>query len=46
VGDDLLVIEAMKMRNSIKAKRSGYVQEVMVQPGQLVTTGMPLMKLW
>lgn len=36
VGQPLLVLEAMKMENEIRAPRSGTVQTVKVQPGQSV----------
>ena len=34
------------MRNAVKAEREGFIQEVMVKEGQLVTNNMPLLKLW
>eukprot|EP00775_Hariotina_reticulata_P007145 gene7145-7360_t len=46
VGDDLMVIEAMKMRNAIKADREGYVDEVFVKQGQIVAADQPLLKFW
>jgi len=42
-GDDLLVIEAMKMKNRIRSPRSGTVGEVLVQVGQQVGHGAPLL---
>lgn len=42
-GDDLLVIEAMKMNNRIRSPRSGTVGEVLVQVGQQVGHGAPLL---
>lgn len=36
-GQVLLIIEAMKMKNSIRATRSGKVARVLVTPGELVT---------
>jgi biotin carboxyl carrier protein len=44
-GDELCVIEAMKMGNSVKAPRDGFVQEVAVAPGQAVAFGAPLVVL-
>ena len=41
-GDELCVIEAMKMGNSIKAQRDGTVVEVLVSPGDNVGFGAPL----
>ena len=38
-GDGLLVIEAMKMENEIKATRAGTVTEIHVAPGQAVEAG-------
>ena len=44
-GDELCVIEAMKMGNSIKAPRDGIVREIPVTPGQTVAFGAPLIVL-
>ena len=44
-GDVLLVIEAMKMENEIKAPRDGIVREVLVSEGSSVSTGQPLLAL-
>jgi glutaconyl-CoA decarboxylase len=44
-GDELCVIEAMKMANSIKAPRGGVVAEVVVSPGQTVPYGAALIIL-
>ncbi len=41
-GDELCVIEAMKMGNSIKAQRAGTIKQVLVSPGQTVGFGTPL----
>jgi glutaconyl-CoA decarboxylase len=41
-GDELCVIEAMKMGNSIKAQRAGTIQQVLVSPGQTVGFGATL----
>jgi len=44
-GDELCVIEAMKMGNSIRAQRDGIVAEVLVAPSQSVAFGAPLLVL-
>ncbi|MFP4629728.1 MAG: biotin/lipoyl-containing protein [Desulfohalobiaceae bacterium] len=38
-GEVLLMLEAMKMENSIKAEGSGQVQDIRVQEGDSVNTG-------
>jgi biotin carboxyl carrier protein len=42
-GDALLVMEAMKMENEIRATHSGVVKTVKVTPGQAVETGADLL---
>ena len=42
-GDTLLIIEAMKVMNSIPAPRSGTVKEIMCEDGQPVEFDQPLM---
>jgi acetyl-CoA carboxylase biotin carboxyl carrier protein len=42
-GDTLLIIEAMKTMNQIPAPRSGTVTQVLVENGQPVEFGEPLM---
>lgn len=44
-GDGLLVIEAMKMQNEIRASRSGWVEKVYVSEGAGVETGFQLVRL-
>ena len=44
-GDILVVIEAMKMNNDLKAQRSGRVQRVYVSPGDRVEQGRALLLL-
>jgi biotin carboxyl carrier protein len=44
-GDVLMVIEAMKMNNELRALRSGRVQEVYVSQGQRVEQGSALLLL-
>jgi biotin carboxyl carrier protein len=44
-GDILVVIEAMKMNNDLKAQRSGRVERVYVSPGERVEQGRALLLL-
>jgi biotin carboxyl carrier protein len=41
-GEQLLVIEAMKMENEIRAPREGEIKEIAVRVGQNVQPGQPL----
>jgi acetyl-CoA carboxylase biotin carboxyl carrier protein len=41
-GDTLCLIEAMKTFNPIKAQKSGVVSEILVQDGEVVEYGTPL----
>ncbi|RME84604.1 MAG: acetyl-CoA carboxylase biotin carboxyl carrier protein subunit [Caldilineae bacterium] len=43
-GDQVLVLEAMKMKNAIRSPRSGIVAEVLVRPGQSVNYDEPLLR--
>jgi biotin carboxyl carrier protein len=43
-GDPLFVLEAMKMRNTIRAPREAAVLEVLVEAGQPVAPGDPLIR--
>jgi biotin carboxyl carrier protein len=43
VGQDLCVLEAMKMNNRLRAPRTGTIAEVRIQPGQQVQHGDVLM---
>ncbi len=43
MGDELLVIEAMKMENVIRAPRGGVVETIHVAGGQRVAHGAPLL---
>ncbi len=45
VGQTLLLIEAMKTYNQIRATRSGVVSRILVGPGQPVEYGQPLLIL-
>ncbi|HEX9944904.1 MAG TPA: biotin/lipoyl-containing protein [Thermoanaerobaculia bacterium] len=44
-GQGVLVLEAMKMENEIRAEHDGTVTKIHVQPGQAVETGNPLFEL-
>lgn len=44
VGDELLVLEAMKMKNAVRATRAGTVAEVGVTEGQTVKHGQVLVR--
>ncbi|WP_116115481.1 biotin/lipoyl-containing protein [Austwickia chelonae] len=44
-GDTVLVLEAMKMKNALKAPRDGVVAEIMVTAGQQVKYGEALVRL-
>jgi biotin carboxyl carrier protein len=43
-GQDICVLEAMKMKNSIKSPREGTIAEVMVSAGATVAYGDPLVR--
>ncbi len=42
VGDPLCIIEAMKLMNEIESDRAGVVKEILVENGQPVEFGQPL----
>ncbi|MGD0765865.1 MAG: biotin/lipoyl-containing protein [Dehalococcoidia bacterium] len=44
-GDILMIIEAMKMQNELRARRAGQVKAVYVTAGQQVEQGTPLLVL-
>ena len=44
-GDAVLVLEAMKMRNTIRSPRDAVVLEIAVEAGQPVASGEPLVRL-
>jgi len=44
-GEGVIVIEAMKMENELKAASDGVIKEVLVKPGQAVDKGDCLVKL-
>jgi acetyl-CoA carboxylase biotin carboxyl carrier protein len=43
VGDTLLIIEAMKVMNPIKASKGGTVTQILISDGQPVEYGEPMM---
>ena len=44
-GQELLVVEAMKMENALRASRDGIVKSVAVRPGDMVAAGAVLVEL-
>jgi biotin carboxyl carrier protein len=44
-GQGLVVLEAMKMENEIRAEHDGVVSKIHVQPGQAVDKGNPLFEM-
>jgi acetyl-CoA/propionyl-CoA carboxylase biotin carboxyl carrier protein len=44
-GDDLLMLEAMKMENAITAHRAGTIKRVAVEPQQVVNQGDVLVEI-
>jgi len=44
-GDELVVVEAMKMENALRAPRDGLVRSVHVQAGDMVAPGRALVEL-
>jgi 3-methylcrotonyl-CoA carboxylase alpha subunit len=44
-GDELLVVEAMKMENAVRAPREGRVKSVSAQVGDMVSPGVVLVEL-
>ncbi len=45
VGDHLLVLEAMKMKNHLLASRAGQVTRIMVAAGDAVEAGQPVLTI-
>lgn len=45
VGDSLLVLEAMKMKNHLLASRAGTVSRILVSQGDVVEGGQPLLTI-
>jgi biotin carboxyl carrier protein len=44
-GEELLVVEAMKMENALRAPRGGVVRAVHVTTGEMVAPGRPLVEI-
>jgi biotin carboxyl carrier protein len=44
-GEELLVVEAMKMENALRAPRAGVVRAVHVGVGEMVAPGRPLVEI-
>ncbi|MBU38570.1 MAG: hypothetical protein CMA59_03495 [Euryarchaeota archaeon] len=44
-GSVVIVLEAMKMQNEIKAGIGGHVRKIMCKPGERVEANMPLMEI-
>jgi 3-methylcrotonyl-CoA carboxylase alpha subunit len=44
-GEELLVVEAMKMENALRAPRDGVVRAVHVTVGEMVAPGRPLVEI-
>jgi biotin carboxyl carrier protein len=44
-GQGILVLEAMKMENEIRAEHEGRITKIHVQPGQAVDMGSPLFEM-
>ena len=44
-GSVVIVLEAMKMQNEIKAGIGGRVRKIMCKPGERVEANMPLMEI-
>jgi biotin carboxyl carrier protein len=44
-GQELIVVEAMKMHNPVLAATDGVVQEIFVKPGDPIQTGSPLISI-
>lgn len=45
IGDDLIILEAMKMKNRLKSLVEGDVKLIKVKPGERVNRGMILMEI-
>ena len=45
-GQVILILEAMKMQNEIKAGIDGKVEKIMCEPGERIEANVPLMKSW
>jgi biotin carboxyl carrier protein len=45
IGDDLMILDAMKMQNMLKCSIDGKVKKIMVQKGDKVSKGMVLLEV-
>jgi biotin carboxyl carrier protein len=45
IGDDLMILDAMKMQNKLKSKTEGVIKNIMVKKGDKVSKGTLLLKL-
>lgn len=45
MGDDLMILDAMKMKNKLKCNKDGKVKSVMVKKGDKVSKGTVLLEL-
>ncbi len=45
IGDDLIILDAMKMQNKLKSKSNGIIKKIMVKKGDKVSKGDLLLKL-
>ena len=45
IGDPLVVLEAMKMEQTIYAHTAGIVDRILVEPGQVVAPGQTLVRI-
>jgi len=45
VGDQVVIVEAMKMKTPVSANRAGQVTRVLVAPGDAVDAGQPLLTI-
>lgn len=45
VGQPLLILEAMKMENEIRAPRAGTIERINIQPGQVVSLNQVLVEI-
>jgi acetyl-CoA carboxylase biotin carboxyl carrier protein len=45
VGDEVVVLESMKMEMPVEAEVAGTVAELLCEPGQAVEEGAPLLRL-
>ena len=45
IGDDLLILDAMKMQNKLKSQNNGIIKKIMVKKGEKVSKGTVLLTL-